>query len=157
MADAGTTWPRTARTRLIFRTASSKSPPSIAVMAAMSRLPTACPPSRPRERSSRPREAVLQQLSHERLGVGQRDDAVADVTDGRDAKLLAQNSRRATVVGHGHDRRQVAGVFLEAAQERRQAGPAADRDDPRATGQESLLVDHLDERLVASPAAEAGP
>ena len=46
------------------------------------------------------------------------------------------------------DRGQVARVLLEAAQERRQAGPAADRDDPRAAGEEPLLVDELDERLV---------
>ena len=39
-------------------------------------------------------------------------------------------------------------MLLEAAQQRRQAGPAADRDDPRAAGEEPLLVDDLDERLV---------
>ena len=39
-------------------------------------------------------------------------------------------------------------MLLEAAQQRGQAGPAADRHDPRAAGQESLLVDDLDEWLV---------
>ena len=37
--EAGTTRPRTARTRFIWRTPSSKSPPSTAVIAAMRRLP----------------------------------------------------------------------------------------------------------------------
>ncbi len=53
---------------------------------------------------------------------------------------------RATVVGDGDHRGQVAGVLLEAAQQRRQPGPAADGHDPRAAGQEALLVDDLDER-----------
>ena len=43
--DAGTTCPRTARIRLTWRTPSSKSPPSIAVIAAIRRLPTAWPAS----------------------------------------------------------------------------------------------------------------
>ena len=71
-----------------------------------------------------------------------------DVADRRDAELLAQHAGRAAVVGDRDDRRQVARVLLQAAQERRQAGPAADRDDPRAAGEEPLLVDDLDERLV---------
>ena len=46
-------------------------------------------------------------------------------------------------------------VLLEAAQQRRQAGPPADRDDPRAARQEPLLVDELDQRgLVRVGAAE---
>ena len=61
---------------------------------------------------------------------------------------VAQHARRAAVVGHGHDRGQVAGVLLEPAEQRRQAGPAADRDDPRAAGEEALLVEELDQRLV---------
>ena len=87
------------------------------------------------------REAVLEQLAHQRLGVGERRDAVADVADRRDAELLAQHAGRAAVVGDRHDRGEVARVLLEAAQERRQAGPAADRHDPRAAGEEPLLVD----------------
>ena len=63
-------------------------------------------------------------------------------------ELLAQHARRAAVVGDGDDRGQVAGVLLEAAQQRRQPGPAADRHDPRPAREEPLLVDHLDERLV---------
>ena len=33
-------------------------------------------------------ESVLEQLAHQRLGVGQGDDAVADVADRRDAELV---------------------------------------------------------------------
>ena len=62
-ARPGTTWPRTARTRFIRRTPSSKSPPSSAVIAASSRLPTAWParpwPSAVRERRISRREPVL--------------------------------------------------------------------------------------------------
>ena len=67
---------------------------------------------------------------------------------GRDPELLAQDAGRAAVVGDRDDRGQVAGVLLEAAQQRGQAGAAADRHDPRAARQEPLLVDQLDERLV---------
>ena len=67
---------------------------------------------------------------------------------------LAQHARRAAVVGDGHDRGQVARVLLEPAQQRRQPGPAADRDDPRPARQEPLLVDDLDERLVGVGRAE---
>ena len=70
---------------------------------------------------------------------------------------VAQDAGRATVVGHGDDRRQVAGVLLEAAEQRRQAGSAADRDDPRTPGEEALLVDQLHQRLVAAVASGAGP
>ena len=71
-------------------------------------------------------------------------------------ELLAQHAGRAAVVGDGHDRGQVAGVLLEAAQQRREAGPAADRHDPRPAREEPLLVDELDERLVAVGRPERG-
>ena len=45
-------------------------------------------------------------------------------------------------------------MLLEAAEQRGQAGAAADRHDPRAAGEEPLLVDHLDHRLVAVPQRE---
>ena len=95
-----------------------------------------------------PGEAVLQKLAHEGLGIGQGDDAVADIADGRDAERLAQPARRSAVVGHGHDRRDVARVFLEAAQQRRKTGPAAERHDPWAAGAEPLAIDDVDEGLV---------
>ena len=45
-------------------------------------------------------------------------------------------------------------MLLEAAQQGRQAGSAAERDDPRAAGQEALLVDDLDERPILVVRAE---
>ena len=57
----GTTWPRTASTRLDWRTPSSKSP-AMSESAAISRLPNACPPS-PWLASVRRREAVLEQAA----------------------------------------------------------------------------------------------
>ena len=85
------------------------------------------------------------------------DDAVADVADRRDPELLAELAGRAPVVGHRDDRGQVARVLLEAAQQRRQAGPATDRHDPRPAGEEALLVDDLDERLVRVAPSGAAP
>ena len=61
---------------------------------------------------------------------------------------LAQDAGRAAVVGDGDDRGQVAGVLLEAAQQRRQPRPATDRHDPRPAREEALLVDELDQRLL---------
>ena len=85
---------------------------------------------------------------HERFGVREGRDAVADVAHRRDPELRAQHAGRAAVVGHGDHRRQVARVFLEPAQQGRQTGPATDRDDPRSPREEPLLVDDLDQRLV---------
>ena len=60
---------------------------------------------------------------------------------------------RAPVVGDRDDRGEVARVLLEPAQQRRQPGPAAERHDAWAAGEEPLLVDDLDERpvLVVGP------
>ena len=91
------------------------------------------------------REAILEQLAHQRLGIGERGDAASDVPDRRDAQLLAQDPGRAAVVGDRDDRGQVARVLLEPAQQRREPRPAADRDDPRPAREKSLLVDQLDE------------
>ena len=100
------------------------------------------------------REAVLEDLAHQRFRVGEGHDAVADVADRRDAQLLAQDARRAAVIGDGHDRGQVARVLLESPQQRGQARPAADRHDPRPARQEALLVDELDQRLIRVVRAE---
>ena len=100
------------------------------------------------------REPVLEHAVHHRLGVGERRDAVADVADGRDPELAAEHAGRAAVVGNGDDRREVARVLLEPAQQRRQPGPAADRHDPGPAGQEALLVDDLDQRLASVVRAE---
>ena len=46
----------------------------------------------PGEKALGGREPVLEQLAHQRLRVGEGSDAVADVADGRDAQLLAQDA-----------------------------------------------------------------
>ena len=97
---------------------------------------------------SRYREAVLEQVLHQGLRVGEGHDAVADVADGRDPELVAQDAGRAAVIGDGDDRGQVARAFLEATQQDREARPAADRHDARPAGQGSALVHQLDERLA---------
>ena len=95
------------------------------------------------------RKSVLEQAPHERFRVGQGHDAVADVADRRDTELFTQHTRRASVVRDGDHRRQVAGVLLQPAKERRQACAATDRHDPRTAREEPLLVDHLDQGLIA--------
>ena len=133
-----------------------RSRPRCPTSAAMSRLPKAWP-AEPGLGASSGREAVLEQARHRRLGVRQRRDAVADVAHRRDAQLLAQLARRAAVVGDRHDRRDVAGHLLEAAQQRRQAGAAADGHDARPARERALLVHELDERLACAPGtARAG-
>ena len=139
--------PRTARIRLIRRTPSSKSPSSTAVMAAISRLPMACPASPGLPARSLVREPVLEDAVHHRLGVGECRDAVADVADWRDPELVAEHAGRAAVIGDGDDRREVARVLLEP---RSSVDRPSLRRSPRsgAAGQEALLVDDLDERLA---------
>ena len=90
-------------------------------------------------------EAMLEHLAHERLVVGEGREAAPDVADRRDRQLVAQHARRSAVVGDRDDRGQVARVLLEAAQERRLAGPAADDDDARPAGERLPLVDQLDQ------------
>ena len=68
---------------------------------------------------------------------------------GGDAQLRAQLARRAAVVGHGDHGGDVAGDLLEAPQQGRQAGAAADGHDARTARQRALLVHQLDERLAA--------
>ena len=55
----------------------------------------------------------------------------------------------AAVVGDRDDGGDVAGVLLEAAQQRREAGAAADGDDLRAAAQVAVVVDDVDDALVA--------
>ncbi len=78
------------------------------------------------------REAVLEEARQQVLVVGQRDDAVADVARRQHAELAPQASGGAAVVGDGDDAGELAQpraahLVLEAAQQRRQPGAAADR------------------------------
>jgi len=95
-------------------------------------------------------EAVLEQLAHQWLGVSECGDAAPNVANGRDPELLAQDAGRTAVVGDRYDGGQVARVLLEPAQQRREPGSAADRDDPWTLGQEPLLIDEFHEGLMAN-------
>src|SRR5581483_9464500 len=74
-------------------------------------------------------EAEAKEIGDERFVVGQRDQAVANVAGRKDAEFLLQPPRRAAVIADGYDGREVAGAPLQTAQQRRQAGAAADGDD----------------------------
>ena len=63
-------------------------------------------------------EAVLEQLGHQGLGLGERGQALADVSRREHAVFLAKPPARAAVVGDGDDRHDVAGVLLHASEQR---------------------------------------
>ena len=62
-------------------------------------------------------EAVVEELLHQRLGVGQRDQALAEVAGREDAVLVAQPARGSAVVCDRDDGRQVRRIGLKAAQQ----------------------------------------
>ena len=95
------------------------------------------------------REAVLHELRHQRLGIGQGGDAVADVARRHDPQLLPQPAARSAVVGDRHDGGDVGRVALQAAQQGGQPGAAADRHDPRPAREVALGVEHLHHRVAA--------
>ena len=72
------------------------------------------------------RKAVIEQLLHGWLRVGQRHNAVADIAGRQHPEILPEHSGAAAVVGDGHDGRYVLCIALEAAQHRRKTMPAAD-------------------------------
>ncbi len=74
-------------------------------------------------------ETIAEEIGDERFIVGERDQTVAHVAGRQDAELFLQASRRAAVVADRHDRSEICRTALEAAQQRRKASAAADRDD----------------------------
>ena len=74
-------------------------------------------------------EAVPEEPVHQRLVLGQRDQAVADVARRRHRQVAPQAAAGAAVVGQRDDRRDLRAGELETAQERRQARAAAQADD----------------------------
>ena len=92
-------------------------------------------------------EAILEELLHQRLGIGQRDETVAQVARRDDAEVLAQPAGRAAVIGDRHDSRDVRGRSLDAAQEHGEAVAAANDGDVRPLAEAALLVDDVDEAL----------
>lgn len=85
----------------------------------------------------------LKQLHHLRLGIGQGDQAVADVAGRQDMQLLAELAGGAAIVGDGDDGGQVAGVALEAAQQGREARAASQDDEAASLREFALLIDQV--------------
>ena len=85
-------------------------------------------------------EAETEELREELLFLGQSDDAVADVARRQHPEFLAQDAGAAAFVGDGDDRAEPfdrphsvgVDVSLQAAEQRREAGAAADGDDVQA-------------------------
>ena len=79
------------------------------------------------------REAVGEQPGEQLVVLGEGDQAVAHVAGRRHAVLAAQPAGGAAVVGDRDDRRQLGErQSLGGAQQRRQAGAAAEGDEARA-------------------------
>ena len=100
-------------------------------------------------------EAVLEQAAHERLVVGERDEAVADVAGGRHPQVAPQAAGAAAVVGHRDHGGDVAGVLLQAAEQGGEAVAAADRGDARTLGETAGQAD-LARRLGVRPPPDPG-
>ena len=103
-------------------------------------------------------KAILEELFHQRLRIGERDETVPEIARRDDAEFLAQPSRRAAVVGDRHDRRHIARRLLDAAQEHGKPVSAADDRDLRPLVETALLVDDVDElfRVVGQEHADDG-
>jgi hypothetical protein len=74
-------------------------------------------------------EAVLEEVGHQRLRVGEGGDAVADVAGRDHVQVAAQPAAGAAVIGDGDDGGEVGRVLLEPAQQVGEAGAATDRHD----------------------------
>ena len=94
-------------------------------------------------------EAILEELLHQGLRIGKRDEAVPQIARRNDSQLFPEPARRAAVVGDRHDRRHVARRLLDAAQQHGKPVPAADDRDLRPLVEAALLVDDVDELLRA--------
>ena len=101
------------------------------------------------------REAVLEQPRHQRLRVGQRRNAVAQIARRNHPQIAPQPPRRPPVVRHRHDRRDVVAVLLQPAQQHRQPRAPAQTDDARAAPRKAVAVNQLDQRLIAIAVARA--
>ena len=103
-------------------------------------------------------KAILEELFHQRLRIGERDETVPEIARRDDAEFLSQPSRRAAVVGNRHDRRHIARRLLDAAKEHGKPVPAADHCDLRPFVEATLLVDDVDKlfRVVGQEHADDG-
>ncbi len=114
-------------------------------------------------------KAVLEQAGQQVLVVRQGDDAVADVARRQDPELPPQAAGRAAVVGDGDHAGEASearrpDLVLQAAQQRRQAGAAADRHQGAAAagacqachGGHGRFQGHVCQRLPATSKRETG-
>ena len=76
-------------------------------------------------------EPVGHQLSHQRLAVGQRLQAAADIAGSGHTQVLPQHTGAAAVVRHGDDGGDIPGIELQTPQQRAQSRAAADAHDLR--------------------------
>ena len=94
-------------------------------------------------------ETILEKLFHQRLGIGECNQTVAQVPRRNDAKLLAQASRGTTVIRNRDNRRNIRCRRLDAAQQNRKPVPTADDSDARAAAETSFFIDDVNEPLAA--------
>src|SRR5688572_23823295 len=74
-------------------------------------------------------ETVVEELADDGVRFRDGDEALAHVAGRQHAELVAQDARRAAVVGHRDDGRKLHRIFLQAGQQGELSRAAADRDD----------------------------
>src|SRR4051812_1724578 len=85
-------------------------------------------------------ESIAEEARQQMLFLGQGDDAVADIARRQHPELFSQRAGTAAFVRHRHDRAELrdgprplsVDVAFQSAQQRREPGAAADRDDVEA-------------------------
>ena len=93
-------------------------------------------------------EAVLEDLSDQRLVIGQCRQAVADVARWQDAGRAAQFTGRTALIGHGDDGGQVASLGLQTPQQGGQSMPAPQGDDLGSAVALAVIFDLVHDRLT---------
>ena len=93
-------------------------------------------------------EAVLEEAGEQGFFGGERCKAVADVPGWKHPQLPPQSAAAAAVVGHGDDGGDVAAVTLQATQEGRETGAAADGHDVGAAVEAALGAESIHQHRV---------
>ena len=93
-------------------------------------------------------ETILKQLSHQRLGFCQRDQAITDVPGRQNAQLTPQPAGTSAVVEDRHHRGEVVGGPLQATQQRGETRATADDDDAWTAAPLALLRKDVDQSLL---------
>ena len=92
-------------------------------------------------------ESILEEFFHQRLGIGERDEAIAEIARRNDAQFLAQSAARAAVVGNRYDCRNVARRRFDPAKQHTQSMPAADHRDCRSASEFAFFVNQIDQSI----------